>query len=68
NWLISRRSVEPWRMSAADYLAAPGGGPLTGREVATPWDPALATAMRERGHAVHEERVVDVLLADWNGV
>jgi uncharacterized protein (TIGR02679 family) len=30
-----RRSVEPWRMSAADYLAAPGGGPLTGREVAT---------------------------------
>lgn len=68
NWLISSRFVEPWRMSAADYLAAPGGGPLTGREVATPWDPALATAMRERGHAVHEEQMVDVLLAEWHGV
>lgn len=68
SWLIERRGVEPWRMSVADYLAAPGGGPLTGREVATPWYPELAAAMRERGYAVHEEQVVDVLLADWSGV
>lgn len=67
SWLMSRRSVEPWRMSAADYLAAPGGGALTGREVATPWDPELGAAMRERGHAVHEEQVVEVLLAEWSG-
>lgn len=68
SWLIQRRGVQPWRMSAADYLAAPAGGPLTGREVATPWDPALEAAMRERGSAVHEEQLVDVLLADWSGV
>jgi uncharacterized protein (TIGR02679 family) len=68
SWLMSRRCVEPWRMSAADYVAAPGGGPLTGREVATPWDPALAAAMRERGVAVHEEQVVKVLLEDWSAV
>ena len=55
-------------MSAADYLAAPGGGPLAGREAETPWDPLLAAAMRQRGHAVHEEQVVDVLLAEWGGV
>lgn len=67
SWLIERRGVQPWRMSAADYLAAPGGGPLTGREAATPWDPAPLAAMRERGHAVHEEQVVDVLLAEWSG-
>ena len=67
NWLIERRGVQPWRMSAADYLAAAGGGPLTGREAATPWDPALAAAMLERGLAVHEEQVVDVLLAEWSG-
>lgn len=68
SWLVERRGVQPWRMSAADYLAAPGGGPLTGRDVATPWDPELAGAMRERGHAVHEEQVVDLLLADWSDV
>jgi len=55
-------------MSAADYLAAPGGGPLTGREVATPWDQAPGAAMRERGVAVHEEQVVDAVLAEWSGV
>lgn len=65
NWLIDRRGVEPWRMSAADYQAAPGGGPLAGREAPASWDPGLATAMRRRGHAVHEEQVVDALLAEW---
>ena len=65
SWLISRRSVEPWRMSAADYLAASGGGPLAGREVATPWAPELSVAMRDRGVAVHEEQVVEVLLRAW---
>jgi hypothetical protein len=51
-------------MSPADYLAAPGGGPFTGREVATPWDPAPKATMRERGIAVHEEQVVDPLLVE----
>ena len=67
SWLTERRGVQPWQMSAADYQAAPGGGPLNGREVATPWDLELASVMREHGHAVYEEQVVDVLLAEWSG-
>jgi hypothetical protein len=52
-------------MTAEDYLAAPGGGPLGGRPAATPWEPALADAMHERGVAVHEEQVVEGLLSAW---
>jgi uncharacterized protein (TIGR02679 family) len=55
----------PWRMSTVDYLnAAPGGLALSGHPVATPWDPALATAMKISGRAVMEERLLDSLLAD----
>ena len=64
-WLVARCGVLPWRMTAADYLAAPGGTALKGREVSTPWEPGLAAAMRERGLAVYEEQVVQVLLAAW---
>lgn len=66
-WLGQRCGVRPWRMTAADYLAAPGGEPLTGREAPTPWDPALAAAMRERQVAVHEEQVLAGLLTAWPG-
>ena len=45
--------------------AASGGGPLAVREVATPWAPELSVAMRDRGVAVHEEQVVEVLLWAW---
>lgn len=65
SWLVERCGVEPWRMTAEDYLAAPGGGPLGGRPAATPWEPALADAMHERGVAVHEEQVVEGLLSAW---
>lgn len=64
-WLVERCGVRPWRMTAADYLAAPGGAPLRGREVATPWDLGLAVAMRERGVAVHEEQVLEELVEGW---
>ena len=64
-WLVARCGVVPWRMTADDYLAAPGGAPLKGREVATPWEPGLAAAMRERGLAVYEEQVLQALLAAW---
>lgn len=64
-WLVERCALRPWKMTAADYLAAPAGEPLSGREVDTPWDPALADAMRERGVAVHEEQVLDELLTAW---
>ncbi|MBC7680258.1 MAG: DUF2399 domain-containing protein [Pseudorhodobacter sp.] len=65
SWLIARCGVRPWRMTTADYLAAPGGGPLSGRDVDTAWEPALAEAMRARGVAVHEEQVVAQLLDNW---
>jgi uncharacterized protein (TIGR02679 family) len=54
----------PWRMGADDYAAAPGGVPLSGIAAATPWDPGLAESMGVSGHAVMEERMLDLLLAD----
>jgi uncharacterized protein (TIGR02679 family) len=65
-WLVERCGVRPWRMTVQDYLAAPGGGALTGRPAATPWEPALADAMQARGVAVHEEQVVEALLDGWS--
>lgn len=65
--LFTHTAAEPWRLSAADYLSALGdrhGGGLAGRISPTPWDPALAVAMSERGIAVYEEEVADVLAAD----
>lgn len=58
----------PWRYAAADYLALAReevsrlrlAGPVAG----SPWDPGLAVAMAERGIAVEEEAVADVLAAD----
>ena len=64
-WLVDQARVAPWRMTATDYLSAPGGEPLTGVVAPTPWDPGLADAMRERGTAVHEEQVVAGLLTAW---
>ncbi len=43
-------------------------GSLSGREVATPWEPALAEVMRTRAVAVHEEQVVEELLTAWPGM
>jgi hypothetical protein len=60
-------------MSATDYrraVDAPGVDaelltePLRGAPAGSPWDPALATALHERGRAVMEERIIPVLLAD----
>ena len=66
-WLVERCGVRPWLMTVEDYLGAPGGGALSGRPVATPWEPALAAAMESRGLAVHEEQVVERLLSAWTG-
>lgn len=66
-WLRQVVGVLPWRMTERDYLAAPGGGPLEGRPVPTPWEPALGGKMAERGVAVHEEQVVGSLLESWRG-
>ncbi|WP_314224623.1 TIGR02679 family protein [Streptomyces zaehneri] len=67
------RSVpwRPWRYTAADYRAAvtavtevTAASHLTGPPAATPWDPALAVALAERGLRVEEESVLDDLLRD----
>lgn len=64
--VIERYHAEPWRMSAADYLGhvRTESPELRGRERATPWDPALAVAMCERGRVVFEESVDSALLGD----
>jgi uncharacterized protein (TIGR02679 family) len=62
----------PWRYGRDAYeaLAAtmPAAVPievrLAGEPVATPWDPALATAMSRLGLRVEEELSIDTLLAD----
>jgi uncharacterized protein (TIGR02679 family) len=62
--VIARTGARPWRMSAADYLAAiPGpGGPPAGRVTEAPWDAELAGALRDRDVAVLEERVAGLLV------
>jgi uncharacterized protein (TIGR02679 family) len=70
---IHRHDARPWRMSVTDYrraLDAPGvdaeqlSEPLRGAPADSPWDPALAAALHERGRAVMEERIIPELLAD----
>ena len=65
NRLAATVGCVPWLMSAADYLAAarPEGLPLQGTPVVPSWDAALGAAMRQAGTAVHEEAVLDTLLA-----
>ena len=59
-----------WRMSASDYQNAVArldrdhAVILTGKPEPTPWDPPLASAMSAHGLAVHEESVIDELVAD----
>lgn len=57
---------QPWRLTAAEYLAAPAEGePFSPGQVPhTPWDPALADAMRKRRERVSEEARIASLLAD----
>ena len=68
NFVMREFAAVAWRFSAADYTAAigaPGGLPLAQTEwVAADWDEQLADAMTDRGLAVHEEAVVESLLAD----
>ncbi|MAO81305.1 MAG: TIGR02679 family protein [Nocardioides sp.] len=67
---ILAAGVQPWRMGASDYedaVAAASSAdklPLAGTPGATPWDPQLAVSMSRIGVAVHEEALLNVLLAD----
>jgi hypothetical protein len=58
----------PWRFGARDYLEPVARGPrgprLSGRPAGSPWDPALAAAMGERGVSLPEEQLLEELLGD----
>lgn len=59
--------AKPWRFGTTDYLAAASEHGIAlrgGRPVAARWDDALAGAMTDRGIAVHEEGVAEVLMMD----
>jgi uncharacterized protein (TIGR02679 family) len=74
---IARRIIDqgaqPWRLGCADYCEAVECLPaarrlmLTGHAEATPWDSGLSPAMMAANVAVHEEAIVDLLLADLTG-
>jgi uncharacterized protein (TIGR02679 family) len=69
NVVISQFGAVPWRFGLVDYLAAaedaaPGAGALGEKRREASWDAALASAMQQRGLAIHEEAVTSVLLAD----
>lgn len=76
--LAAHTPWQPWRFGAPDYVSAVLGldsdapdGPadrehltLRGAPAISPWDPALADAMRATGVAIEEEEVVALLIAD----
>jgi hypothetical protein len=64
NLVMRRHGAVPWRFSGDDYRVAEGGRGLQGNPVAAAWDADLAAAMVDRGRAVHEEEVLDLLLRD----
>ncbi len=66
NLLADRFGARPWRMGRADYEAAvaAAGAPLAGTPEAATWDAHLTEAMTMRAQAVHEEQLLDRLLAD----
>lgn len=69
NLLVDRFGAVPWRMSADDHAAAVqrfgAGGPALAREVPEAvWDPQLRLSLQRHGRAIHEEQVLDTLLAD----
>ena len=68
NLIMERHGAVPWRFGTASYRRAVQGGKrgkkLEGRPVEASWDGELASAMRELGRAVHEEEVLEDLLAD----
>lgn len=67
---IITRGATPWRRGHDDFLDATTRLPsdhrlaLTSRPETPPWDDRLQTAMIATDVAVHEEAIVDLLLAD----
>jgi uncharacterized protein (TIGR02679 family) len=71
---IMMRGATAWRLGHDDYLEATARLPadhrlaLTGRPETTPWDDLLKSVMLATDVAVHEEAIVDLLLADLGHV
>jgi uncharacterized protein (TIGR02679 family) len=65
-----RVNWRPWRYDHTAYQAAVSAHPLAtlgglvGDPVVTPWDPELATAMRDLNLRIEEELTLDALLQD----
>ena len=66
-----RVNWRPWRYDQRTYEAAASAADsltplarLVGEPAATPWDPELATVMRDRNLRVEEELTLDTLLQD----
>lgn len=65
--VMARTGARPWRMGTVDYLEAVErvrSAPPPGRLTPVPWDGELHGVIAERGVAVHEERVAELLLGD----
>lgn len=71
--IVTRHHAAPWRMTAADYLAALHHtsaadeqpiNSLRGTRQPTPWEPLLSDTMDTHNQAIFEEAVVDVLIRD----
>jgi uncharacterized protein (TIGR02679 family) len=69
NRLVRALAVRPWRMTADDYRSAVAELPdrleLAGVPVNADWDAELGRAMTELGTAVHEESVLESLIASF---
>ena len=59
-------AVTPWRLTSEQLplLADRPGPPLIGQCVETPWDTPLSKILSQRGRALHEEVMLDVLIED----
>jgi uncharacterized protein (TIGR02679 family) len=67
NFVMREIGAAAWRFSTEDYLAASTGAVETlaqGEGIEADWDALLAGKMRVRGQEVHEEAVVETLIAD----
>lgn len=72
NRIIGGYSAEPWRMRSGDYEAALGTAAsalvelpeLQGQPVQAVWDAELTGAMQRAARIVHEEAMLELLVAD----
>ena len=72
NRVVTEFGAVPWRMGHADYEAALDGAgmgladlpALEGRPVEAAWDAELTLSMERAGKSMHEEALLDLLVAD----